>query len=100
MGEADSEKTSDLERDAADSVSIGTQTSDIAAPDRIRLPPASRQKTHRENDEHALEHRRPEEDPFEVGWDNGDADPLCPRSFSSFKKWVIVWVVLAGSLCV
>jgi hypothetical protein len=41
-----------------------------------------------------------EKDPFEVGWDGGDDDPLCPRSFSKIRKWVIVTVVCSASLCV
>ncbi|KAG6178292.1 hypothetical protein E4U36_006538 [Claviceps purpurea] len=39
-------------------------------------------------------------DPFEVGWDGGDADPLCPRSFSSKRKWLITLIVSHVSLCV
>jgi hypothetical protein len=41
-----------------------------------------------------------EKDPFEVGWDGGDSDPLCPRSFSKIRKWIIVTVVCSASLCV
>ncbi|KAF4974339.1 hypothetical protein FZEAL_8737 [Fusarium zealandicum] len=42
----------------------------------------------------------PEKDPFEVGWENGDEDPLCPRSFKKARKWVIVFIVSFASLCV
>jgi hypothetical protein len=41
-----------------------------------------------------------EKDPFEVHWDNGDADPMNPRSKSKFRKWVVVIIVSASSLCV
>ncbi|GJN82095.1 hypothetical protein PLIIFM63780_005632 [Purpureocillium lilacinum] len=41
-----------------------------------------------------------EKDPFEVGWENGDSDPLCPRSFSKARKWLIVFIVSHVSLCV
>ncbi|KAI1051243.1 hypothetical protein LB506_013036 [Fusarium annulatum] len=37
---------------------------------------------------------------FEVGWENGDQDPLCPRSFGKWRKWVIVFVISFASLCV
>ena len=36
---------------------------------------------------------------FEVRFD-GDSDPMNPRSFSKFRKWVIVIIVSAGSTCV
>jgi len=36
---------------------------------------------------------------FTVEWD-GEDDPLCPRSMSYFKKWVIVSIVSTGSLLV
>ncbi|KAG5982080.1 hypothetical protein E4U54_006428, partial [Claviceps lovelessii] len=42
---------------------------------------------------------RPGKDPFEVGWEGG-ADPLCPRSFSRKRKWVITVIVSHVSLCV
>ncbi len=38
--------------------------------------------------------------PFEVGWDDGDADPLNPRSMSPFRKWLIVFLTCSGSFCV
>jgi len=41
-----------------------------------------------------------EKDPYEVHWDNGDADPMNPRSRSKFHKWVVVIIVSASSLCV
>ncbi|SCO76952.1 related to multidrug resistant protein [Fusarium oxysporum] len=31
-----------------------------------------------------------EKDPFEVGWDAGHSDPLCPRGFSTSRKWLVV----------
>ena len=39
-------------------------------------------------------------DPFEVGWDNGDDDELCPRSMPTWRKWVIVGITSVGSFCV
>lgn len=42
----------------------------------------------------------PEKDPYEVGWDNGDNDPLCPRSLSVGRKWLIVIIVSSASFCV
>ncbi|KAF7545980.1 hypothetical protein G7Z17_g8759 [Cylindrodendrum hubeiense] len=41
-----------------------------------------------------------EKDPYEVGWENGDEDPMCPRSMSTSRKWVIVIIVSMASLCV
>lgn len=42
----------------------------------------------------------PEKDPFEVGWDDGDNDPLCPRSFNTGRRWLIVVIVSMASFCV
>lgn len=39
-------------------------------------------------------------DPFEVHWDGGDCDPMNPRSWSKARKWVVVSIVSASSLCV
>jgi hypothetical protein len=44
--------------------------------------------------------RHEEKDPFEVGWDGGDDDPLCPRSMAVKRKWSIVLITCFGSLCV
>ncbi|CAH0052824.1 unnamed protein product [Clonostachys solani] len=41
-----------------------------------------------------------EDDPFLVGWDGGDSDPLCPRSFNVARKWLIVSIVSSASFCV
>lgn len=51
------------------------------------------------DDEFAPEVPRAEKDPFEVAWD-GDDDPLCPRSMSLIRKWMVVITVGLGSLCV
>ncbi|KAH6995307.1 major facilitator superfamily domain-containing protein [Ilyonectria destructans] len=40
-----------------------------------------------------------EKDPFDVDWDGGDDDPLCPRSFNKARKWLIVAIVSHVSLC-
>ncbi|CAH0034067.1 unnamed protein product [Clonostachys rhizophaga] len=37
---------------------------------------------------------------LQVGWDDGDDDPLCPRSFSKPKKWMIVTIVSMACFCV
>ncbi len=39
-------------------------------------------------------------DPFEVGWEGGDADPLCPRAMPGWRKWLIVGITSVGSFCV
>lgn len=46
-----------------------------------------------------VENGTPEKDPWEVHWD-GDDDPLNPRSMNAAKKWVVVLIVSASSLCV
>lgn len=37
---------------------------------------------------------------FIVGWDDGDNDPLCPRSFGTARKWAMVFIVCLTTLCV
>jgi hypothetical protein len=39
------------------------------------------------------------EQPYLVGWD-GDADPENPRSMSNLRRWTIVLICSASSLCV
>lgn len=46
-----------------------------------------------------LEEGQPEKDEFEVHWE-GDHDPLNPKSFSMARKWLIVIIVSASSMCV
>lgn len=41
-----------------------------------------------------------EKDPYEVSWDGGDNDPLCPKSYSTARKWLIVTIVSSCSFCV
>ncbi|EPE25398.1 MFS general substrate transporter [Glarea lozoyensis ATCC 20868] len=41
-----------------------------------------------------------EKDPFEVHWDGGESDPMNPRSMSAARKWLVVLIVSASSLCV
>ncbi|KAF5020744.1 hypothetical protein F66182_7246 [Fusarium sp. NRRL 66182] len=36
---------------------------------------------------------------FEVSWD-GEKDPVCPRNMSTMRKWTIVSIACAGSVCV
>lgn len=56
--------------------------------------------SHEQDNEKALGAGQPEKDPYEVGWDGGDDDPLNPRSFHKARKWLIVFIVAAGSLTV
>ena len=39
-------------------------------------------------------------DPWEVRWDGGDSDKMNPRSLRLGRKWVVVVIVSASSLCV
>jgi len=41
-----------------------------------------------------------EKDPFEVGWDDGENDPLNPRSKTKARKWVIVSICSFAAFCV
>lgn len=41
-----------------------------------------------------------EKDPFEVGFEGGNADPWCPRSMKTPRKWAIVGLTSMGSFCV
>ena len=42
----------------------------------------------------------PTKDHFEVHWDGGDSDPMNPRSMSMARKWAVVLIVSAASVCV
>lgn len=39
-------------------------------------------------------------DPFEVHWEGGDSDPMNPRSQSLLRKWIVVLIISASSMCV
>jgi hypothetical protein len=41
-----------------------------------------------------------EKDPYEVKWEGGDNDKMNPRSLGLGRKWVVVLIVSASSLCV
>jgi multidrug resistance protein len=41
-----------------------------------------------------------DKDPFEVHWDDGDNDPMNPRSLTLVRKWIVVIIVSLSSLCV
>jgi hypothetical protein len=43
---------------------------------------------------------RADQKSFEVGWDGGDDDPDCPRSFNTARKWLIVILVSSCGFCV
>ncbi|KAI0884794.1 putative bicyclomycin resistance protein [Annulohypoxylon maeteangense] len=45
------------------------------------------------------DHPQVEKDPFEVTWES-ETDPLCPKSMSIVRKWLVVITVGMGSLCV
>lgn len=40
------------------------------------------------------------DDPYLVRWEGGDADPMNPRSMTTLRRWCIVLIVSASSLCV
>lgn len=42
----------------------------------------------------------PADDPYLVKWEGGDADPMNPRSMTTLRRWCIVLIVSASSLCV
>ncbi|KAH7346295.1 major facilitator superfamily domain-containing protein [Rhexocercosporidium sp. MPI-PUGE-AT-0058] len=42
----------------------------------------------------------PEKDPYDVVWEGGDMDPSNPRSMTLARKWLVVLIVSASSLCV
>ncbi|KAG4438106.1 hypothetical protein IFR05_006427 [Cadophora sp. M221] len=68
----------------------------------------SRARTHNgygcdDNEEdsgHDVEGGVPEKDPYDVVWEGGDMDPLNPRSMTLARKWLVVLIVSASSLCV
>lgn len=39
-------------------------------------------------------------DPYEVTWDGGDNDPMCPRSMPQWRKWLVIFITSVGSFCV
>jgi hypothetical protein len=41
-----------------------------------------------------------QKDPWEVRWDGGDSDPGNPRSMTMARRWLVVIIVSASSLCV
>lgn len=51
------------------------------------------------SEESALPHGDQKE-VFEVGWDGGDDDPACPRSFNTARKWLITIIVSSCGFCV
>jgi hypothetical protein len=53
-----------------------------------------------QEDDGDVEAGRQEKDPWEVKWDGGDNDPANPRSMTMARRWLIVIIVSASSLCV
>lgn len=41
-----------------------------------------------------------EKDPFEIHWEDGENDPMNPRSLPYWRKMIVVLIVSASSLCV
>ena len=84
----------------------GTQRASFSSRDsnlRQDIPPlgASEEEKGLESRDSSDATRTSEEiDQFEVDWDGGDDDPLCPRSMSLPRKWMMVFITCIGSLCV
>jgi hypothetical protein len=38
-------------------------------------------------------------DTFEVAFEGGDSDPMCPRSMKTARKWLIVSVLSGAGVC-
>lgn len=53
-----------------------------------------------EGDEADETQQEEEKDPFEVGWEDGENDPLNPRSKKKIMKWLIVIICSFSSFCV
>jgi hypothetical protein len=55
-----------------------------------------------DNEENSRDEEQGEEekDPFEVGWEDGENDPMNPRSKSKAAKWAIVVICSLSSFCV
>jgi hypothetical protein len=53
-----------------------------------------------QEDDGDVEAGRQEKDPWEVKWDGGENDPANPRSMTMARRWLIVIIVSASSLCV
>lgn len=82
--------------------SIETET---LPPARIRSASRRRSEADLESntgivDEVVLGPDSEEKDPYEVAWDGGDADPMCPRSMATWRKWLIVFITCFGSSAV
>ncbi|ENH61880.1 Putative drug/proton antiporter YHK8 [Fusarium oxysporum f. sp. cubense race 1] len=103
----------DIEKTSTNSGTLGPERNDttfatIQSPQAIRTrsrASASISRCQSQNGYSCNPHNEPsddevEKDPFEVGWDGGDNDSLCPRSFHKMKKWLIIIIVSSGSLCV
>ena len=53
-----------------------------------------------EDSRHDIEGGVPEKDQYDVVWEGGDNDPENPRSMPLARKWLVVLIVSASSLCV
>lgn len=53
-----------------------------------------------ENGGHDSQEKVTERDRYEVGFDGGDRDPVCPRSFPKWRKWLITLIVSNCSFAV
>ncbi|KAG5772404.1 hypothetical protein H9Q73_012481 [Fusarium xylarioides] len=103
----------DIEKTSTNSGTLGPERNDttfapIQSPQAIRTRSRASARISRcqsQNGYSCNPHSEPsddevEKDPFEVCWDGGDNDSLCPRSFHKMKKWLIIIIVSSGSLCV
>lgn len=102
-----------MERDAEKASSHGEGSSDGSPQTAIDSPRVSLDRTRSQNG-YGIDNEQPaqpgnkdaaaggakEEDPFEVGWDGGDKDPMCPRSFGKARKWLITFILCFGSFTV
>lgn len=53
-----------------------------------------------DNDAADVEQGNEEKDPYEVGWEDGENDPMNPKNKKKAMKWVIVLICATASLCV
>ncbi|CEJ91119.1 hypothetical protein VHEMI06854 [[Torrubiella] hemipterigena] len=101
-----------MERDAEKASIHGEGSTDSSPQTALDSPRASLGRTRSQNG-YGVDNEQPalatknapaggakDEDPFEVGWDDGDKDPLCPRSFGKARKWLITFILCFGSFTV
>ena len=68
-----------------------------------RSQPQDGRRAHSTTDDNEKSPEAPasdEDKQYEVDWDDGDDDPMCPRSFNKLRKWIITSVVSFASFTV